>query len=121
MAGIFQYQSFKDSLLDELDAKLLEIADETYEIWYRERGVSWEDAIRETTRTFQSYQPLIQLVRLQDEEREKIEEVVHTTSIEEGSFLFDLEVIVLRVDNKLQHYWRDPFMTWHEGVVIGSA
>ncbi len=90
LAGIFQYQSFKDSLLDELDAKLLEIADETYETWYRERGVSWEDAIQKTTSRFQSYQPLIQLVKLKERGGKKIEEVIHTTSIEEGSFLFDV-------------------------------
>jgi heavy metal sensor kinase len=90
LAGIFQFQGFKDSLLDELDAKLLEIADETYETWYQKKGVSWEDAIRETTRKFQSYQPLIQLVKLQDRGGKKIEEVIHTTSIEEGNFLFDV-------------------------------
>ena len=90
LAGIFQYQSFKDSLLDELDAKLLEIADETYETWYRERGVSWEDAIQKTTSRFQFYQPIIQLVKLQERGEKKIEEVIHTTSIEEGSFLFDV-------------------------------
>ena len=38
----------------------------------------------------------------------------------EGSFGFNLEVIVLRTDNKLQHYWRDG-AGWHEGVVIGPA
>ena len=38
----------------------------------------------------------------------------------EGSFGFNLEVVVLRNDNKLQHYWRDGG-GWHEGVVIGSA
>lgn len=90
LAGIFQYHSFKDSLLDELDAKLLEIADETYETWYHKRGVSWEEAIRETTGKFPSYQPLIQLVKLQEEKGKKIKEVIHTTSIEEGSFLFDV-------------------------------
>jgi len=92
LAGIFQYQSFKESLLDELDAKLLEIADETHETWYRERGVSWEDAIRETMRKFQSYQPLIQLVKLQEKGGKKIEKVIHTTSIEEGNFLFDVRI-----------------------------
>jgi len=90
LAGIFQYQSFKDSLLDELDAKLLEIADETYETWSSKRGMSWEEALQETTGKFQSYRPLIQLVKLQEKERKKIEEVIHTTSIKEGSFLFDL-------------------------------
>ncbi len=90
LAGIFQYQSFKDSLLDELDAKLLEIADETYETWYRKRGVSWEEAIKETTGRFPSYKPLIQLVKLQEEKGKKIEEVIHPTSIEKGSYLFDV-------------------------------
>jgi heavy metal sensor kinase len=90
LAGIFQYQSFKDSLLDELDVKLLEIADETYKTWYRERGVSWEDAIQKTTSRFQFYQPIIQLVKLQERGGKKIEEVIHITSIEEGSFLFDV-------------------------------
>jgi hypothetical protein len=38
----------------------------------------------------------------------------------EGSYGFNLEVIVLRTDNKLQHYWRDG-AGWHEGPIIGSA
>ena len=41
-------------------------------------------------------------------------------SLIEGSFGFNLEVIVLRTDRKLQHYWRDG-AGWHEGAVIGSA
>jgi C1A family cysteine protease len=41
-------------------------------------------------------------------------------SLVEGSFGFNLEVIVLRADNQLQHYWRDGG-GWHEGVVIGPA
>lgn len=90
LAGIFQYQGVKDGFLDELDVKLLEIADETYESWSRKRGVSWEDAIQKTTSRFQSYQPLIQLVKLKERGGKKIEEVIHTTSIEEGSFLFDV-------------------------------
>jgi hypothetical protein len=38
----------------------------------------------------------------------------------EGSFGFNLEVIALRQDNQLQHYWRDG-NGWHEGVIIGTA
>lgn len=41
-------------------------------------------------------------------------------SLVEGSFGFNLEVIVLRFDRMLQHYWRDG-AGWHEGAVIGSA
>jgi hypothetical protein len=47
-------------------------------------------------------------------------DVQAVTSLVEGSFGFNLEVVVLRTDRKLQHYWRDG-AGWHEGVVIGSA
>ena len=38
----------------------------------------------------------------------------------EGSFGFNLELIVLRQDGMLQHYWRAG-ATWNAGVVIGPA
>jgi hypothetical protein len=38
----------------------------------------------------------------------------------EGSFGFNLEVVVLRQDGMLQHYWRAGG-TWYAGVVIGPA
>ena len=91
-AGIFQHQGFKESLIDELDAKLLEIANETYESWYREKGVSWEDAIRRATTRFQSHKPRIQLVRLKERGNKGIEEVVSTEPSPEGNFLFDLNI-----------------------------
>jgi hypothetical protein len=47
-------------------------------------------------------------------------DVAAVAGLLEGSFGFNLEVIVLRYDRKLQHYWRDG-AGWHEGVVIGAA
>lgn len=38
----------------------------------------------------------------------------------ESQWGFNLEVVVLRTDNQLQHYWRD-LAGWHEGPVIGPA
>jgi hypothetical protein len=38
----------------------------------------------------------------------------------EGSFGFNLELVVLRTDQQLQHYWRDG-AGWHEGAIIGSV
>jgi hypothetical protein len=38
----------------------------------------------------------------------------------ESSWSMNLEVIVLRTDGQLQHYWRDG-AGWHEGSVIGPA
>ncbi|MEU3721580.1 C1 family peptidase [Streptomyces sp. NPDC031705] len=42
------------------------------------------------------------------------------TGMLQGSFGFNLEVLVLRTDRLLQHYWRDG-AGWHEGAVIGPA
>jgi hypothetical protein len=38
----------------------------------------------------------------------------------ESSWGMNLEVVALRTDNQLQHYWRDG-AGWHEGPVIGPA
>ncbi len=42
------------------------------------------------------------------------------TSLIEGSYDFNLEVVALRNDNQLQHFWRDG-AGWHDGPVIGPA
>ncbi len=47
-------------------------------------------------------------------------DVKSVASLVEGSYGFNLELIVLRTDNKLQHYWRDG-NGWHEGAIIGTA
>ncbi len=46
--------------------------------------------------------------------------VAAVASLLQGSFGFNLEVIVLRTDRRLQHYWRDG-AGWHEGVIIGPT
>ncbi|QEV16595.1 peptidase C1A [Streptomyces alboniger] len=47
-------------------------------------------------------------------------DVATVTGLVEGSFGFNLEVVVLRTDGQLQHYWRGGD-GWHEGPVIGRA
>jgi hypothetical protein len=47
-------------------------------------------------------------------------DVATVVALVEGSFGFNLEVIVLRNDRLLQHYWRDG-AGWHEGPIIGPA
>jgi hypothetical protein len=45
--------------------------------------------------------------------------IASVLSLVEGSYGFNLEVIALRTDSKLQHYWRDG-NGWHVGGVFGS-
>ncbi len=47
-------------------------------------------------------------------------DVAAVAGLLEGSYGFNLEVIVLRYDQQLQHYWRDG-AGWHEDPVIGPA
>jgi hypothetical protein len=47
-------------------------------------------------------------------------DVAAVAGVCEGSWGMNLEVIVLRTDRQLQHYWRDG-AGWHEGPVIGPA
>ncbi|MGT2529307.1 hypothetical protein ACU4GG_20940 [Streptomyces nojiriensis] len=47
-------------------------------------------------------------------------DVASVTGMLQGSFGFNLEVIVLRTDRTLQHWWRDG-AGWHEGSVIGPV
>ena len=47
-------------------------------------------------------------------------DISSVASVIEGSYGFNLEVIAVTTDWKLQHYWRDG-SGWHEGVIIGSA
>ncbi|QKV95169.1 peptidase C1A [Streptomyces sp. NA02950] len=47
-------------------------------------------------------------------------DIAAVTGLVEGSFGFNLEIVVLRTDRRLQHYWRDG-AGWHEGPVIGQA
>ncbi|HEX2572330.1 MAG TPA: C1 family peptidase [Polyangia bacterium] len=46
--------------------------------------------------------------------------VARVVALMEGSFGFNLELIALRNDGELQHYWRDGD-GWHEGQVIGTT
>ncbi len=47
-------------------------------------------------------------------------DVQAVVALVEGSYGFNLEVVVLRTDHKLQHYWRDGG-GWHEGPAFGSV
>ncbi len=86
LAGIFLYQGFKDSLIRELDAVLLEIADETSESYSQTRGVSWEEAIEQAESRFLTHRPFIQLVALAEEGDRRVESIIHTARIPEGAF-----------------------------------
>ncbi len=48
------------------------------------------------------------------------QDVSQVVGLLEGSYGFNLEVIVARTDGQLQHYWRDG-SGWHTGVIVGPG
>jgi heavy metal sensor kinase len=86
LAGIFLYQGFKESLVDELDGILLEIADETNETWRGSRSVSWDEAIRQSETKFAAHRPYLQLVEIAEDGERRVESVTHTELIAQGAF-----------------------------------
>lgn len=86
VAGLFLYQGFKDRQLDEVNRIVLEIADETYEKWWKHKGVTWETAIAKSRERFSARQPLIQLVEL-NQKKEEIKKTIRSAGIPDGSFL----------------------------------
>jgi heavy metal sensor kinase len=84
LAGFFIHQRFRDGLVNDLDARLLEIANDVDEIWSRSRGVTWEDAARTAAEENRDLSPLIQVVELED--RDGIKSVVAPSILPEGAF-----------------------------------
>jgi heavy metal sensor kinase len=90
LAGIFLFQGFKDSLMDDLDEDLLEIADEVNEKWRRERGVTWRNAILAAEQKYAYKNPFIQVVELAEHEKNMVQEIIHTDKIPSGSYKLDI-------------------------------
>lgn len=90
MAGFLLHRGLKDRLLDDIDETVLEIADETYEMWRRKRGVTWKDAIQTAEERFSQFEPLIQYVELEYRGEKKIKNIVRSEKIPEGTFLFSI-------------------------------
>jgi len=89
LSGVFLYQSFKDSLLDELDKKLLEVAGKVSETWNSRKGVSWSDAIEKNRERFRRFQPLIQVVELEGRDEDRIAQVHKSGGEPEDIFTFE--------------------------------
>ncbi|MBN2245226.1 MAG: HAMP domain-containing protein [Candidatus Aminicenantes bacterium] len=90
LAGVFLYQGFKDSLMDDLDEDLLEIADHIEEKWRRERGVTWRTAIQAAEQKYTHKNPFIQVVELAEHEKTEIKDMIHTEKIPSGSYKLDI-------------------------------
>ncbi|MGD2296013.1 MAG: ATP-binding protein [Candidatus Aminicenantes bacterium] len=92
LAGVFLFQGFKDSLMQDLDQTLLEIANDTSEKWMKTRGLTWEGAIKKGEDKFSSYNPFIQLVEISDEEKKQIVQIIRSDRIPEGVFRLDAKL-----------------------------
>lgn len=89
LAGFFLYERFQQVLVNDLDARLLDMADDVSESYYGSRGVTWADAIRNVEQEFQEYNPYLQVVELTDRETGEIKAVFASDKIPEGCYMLD--------------------------------
>ncbi len=89
LAGFFIHQRFKDGLVNDLDARLLEIANEVSDIWSRTRGVTWEEAILKAEEEFKILRPFIRIVELGDRSRGGIRFIAASENAAEEAFTLD--------------------------------
>ncbi len=89
LAGFFIHQRFKDGLINDLDARLLEIANDVDDIWSRSRGVSWGDAARTAAEDYRDLAPLIQIVELGDRDEGGIKSLVAPAIGPDKAFTLD--------------------------------
>lgn len=67
-AGVFVYLNFEKRLLEEVDETIHRIGDEVFEEWWHERGVQWPAALRNAEDEFHELQPLLLVVKLDQEQ-----------------------------------------------------
>lgn len=83
--GFFSFESFKDSLMNDLDKKLNKIAAATYKIWWSKKGVTWQNAVDRAQLQFKMCQPFIRIVLMPDERKEepgnKTWEFLHSANV----------------------------------------
>jgi len=124
--GIFLYESFKDSLQDELDERLLEIAVELNEVWARKHGVTWGDAISEMEEEYKRDNPLILVVKLPDRHEKFPAAVFHSERVAEEAFLLDEKLYHIADESEIddltyRNLNRKPLSPYPLRIILLSA
>jgi len=86
VTGLFLYEGFRKSLIEEVDKNLYEIAIEVNKIYWKTRGVTWKDAIQQAEEKFRDFHPFIQVVRISYHKKNFVEKIIHTMKIDLNDF-----------------------------------
>jgi len=80
ISGTFLYEGFKKGLMADTDEELREIAEGVNTAW-RQRGVSWEEALRKAEEEFRAHDPFLQAVKLAENGGGAVERIFRTGKI----------------------------------------
>jgi heavy metal sensor kinase len=92
LAGAFLHKGFKDRLVNDLDKTVLEVADDTYEEWREERGVGWKEAFARSEEHFSTYSPILMLVEIAEEGKQRIAGTIYPDRYADGIYLFETDL-----------------------------
>ena len=92
LAGLFLYEGFKNSLIEDLDKTLDEIAVDVNNIYRETHRITWDDAIRKAEEEYRNHQPFIQVVKFPHRERNFPEKIIRSHKISPDVFRLRKEV-----------------------------
>jgi heavy metal sensor kinase len=86
LVGMFLYERFKDSLMDDLDRNLKEIADGLNKTYWRNKGVTWRNALNKTEEQFRTSRAFIQVIKIPDGKHVNSWEYIYSSNLRPGNF-----------------------------------
>ncbi|MBD3414168.1 MAG: HAMP domain-containing protein [Candidatus Aminicenantes bacterium] len=114
--GAIIFGSYRNSLLNELDIKLGEIADELNDAYWRHRGVSFLDAIEKVENEFRRVAPHILIVKIAHDKKNFLEKVIHTGNSYDKNFILSRDLYCRSDRSDLNPL----YVTWDEGSMRSS-
>ncbi len=87
--GVVIYGSYRNSLLNELDHTLEEIAEELNDTYWRQRRVTFEESIEKVEKEYRHYHPYILIVKISHKKEDFLEKVIHTSDSYDDSFILE--------------------------------
>jgi len=86
VVGMFLYERFKDSLMDDMDRNLKEIAAELNKTWWKKKGVTWQNALDKTEEQFRTSRAFIQVIKIPDGKHVRSWEYIYSSNLRPGNF-----------------------------------
>jgi len=110
--GAVIFGSYRNSLLNDIDESLGEIADELDDTYWSHRGINLKEAIKRAENEFKHKDPHILIVKISRDKENFLERVIHTGDSYDDNFILDRKLYCRADRSDLNPL----YVVWEEGV-----